>query len=87
MKTIPFLIGLMSLFLFPLPAGPTDCADNFPAGRFGLSQEDPAFNSGKLVRDGFIPIFLRKGSVPPRTGKRVYRLQVCEYVQYLPAGL
>lgn len=64
MKTIPFLIGLMSLFLFPLPAGATDCADNFPAGRFGLSQEDPAFNSGKLVRDGFTPIFLRKGSVP-----------------------
>jgi hypothetical protein len=59
-----FLIGLIGLFLFPLPVSAADCADKFPVGRFGLSQTDSAFASGKLTRDGFTPIFLSKKSVP-----------------------
>lgn len=79
--------------LAPLSAGAADCADNFPEGRFGVSQAEPAFASGKLAKDGLTPLFLRKKNVPLEPGKGftdcefVYTSYVFRLVYEQTAGL
>jgi len=75
-----FALFVFVFMVSPLPAGATDCADKFPAGRFGLSQTNPAFASGKLVREGLAPVYLSKKSIPLEPEKG---FTDCEYVYTL----